>query len=275
MKNFHNKTRTSESIPRKLIRKKKYHLVPLYYLLTTSDLAREGIHHSGSYRFADHIYQGKPKGRHGIGKLLDYIFLNLPSAKAFQYRYHRVKEHLHKKVSENDNNPIKILYVPPGLAREYFEVDEELKRLGKSTQHIHFHGLDLDAELVDLLNERGDATYSNMNFFVGDALDNKYYADKYHLVLSTGFLDFLPYEEARLFFSLVYNALEPGGEFITSGMQPHKLSDYLMREFAELHTVYRSKDELIALATEAGFKDIEAETHKNGLQTVIKVKKQL
>jgi len=51
-----NRTRQSASIPRRLVTEGKYHLLPVYALLTTSDLAREGIRNSGSFRFADHIY---------------------------------------------------------------------------------------------------------------------------------------------------------------------------------------------------------------------------
>ena len=53
MSALHNRTRTSASIPRKLLREGKLHLLPVYALMRTSDLAREGIENSGSYRFAD------------------------------------------------------------------------------------------------------------------------------------------------------------------------------------------------------------------------------
>ena len=43
MTRLHNRTRTSESIPRKLLRQGKLHLLPIYALMRTSDLAREGI----------------------------------------------------------------------------------------------------------------------------------------------------------------------------------------------------------------------------------------
>ena len=56
---LHNRTRTSESIPRKLLREGKLHLLPIYALMRTSDLAREGIENSGSYRFADHVYRNE------------------------------------------------------------------------------------------------------------------------------------------------------------------------------------------------------------------------
>ena len=63
MSALHNRTRTSTSIPRKLLREGKLHLLPVYALMRTSDLAREGIENSGSFRFADHVYRNEASGR--------------------------------------------------------------------------------------------------------------------------------------------------------------------------------------------------------------------
>src|SRR5688572_9421882 len=82
-----NLTRRSHSIPRRLVREGALHLVPVYYALRLSDLAREGIEHSGSYRFADHIYCGTPSGRTVVGRWLDARLLALPAAQAFRRRY--------------------------------------------------------------------------------------------------------------------------------------------------------------------------------------------
>ena len=79
-----NRTRTSISIPRRLLRERKLHLLPLYAVLRTSDLAREGIENSGSYRFADHVYRGRPQGKLGVGKLLDSILLHLRATRSMQ-----------------------------------------------------------------------------------------------------------------------------------------------------------------------------------------------
>ena len=68
MSALHNRTCTSASIPRKLLREGKLHLLPVYALMRTSDLAREGIENSGSYRFADHVYRNEARTfEHGVG----------------------------------------------------------------------------------------------------------------------------------------------------------------------------------------------------------------
>src|SRR5712671_2264200 len=86
-----NATRRSRSIPRKLFRQRAFHLVPLYYLMSLSDLGREGIEHSGSFRFADHIYRGTPSGRTLLGRWIDACLLALPAAQAFRRRYEQAQ----------------------------------------------------------------------------------------------------------------------------------------------------------------------------------------
>jgi len=35
------------------------------------------IEHSGSYKFADHVYRNEPSGRFGIGRALDAVLLRM------------------------------------------------------------------------------------------------------------------------------------------------------------------------------------------------------
>lgn len=269
MSKFYNKTRVSDSIPRKLRSEGKWYLIPVYYVLILSHLAHEAVHHSGSYRFADHVYAGKPKGKYFVGQVLDAIFLNLPSASAFRYRYERVKHELATHIKKSEGFETKILYVPSGLAREYFEIDQCIQTHTSDPKKVRMCGLDLDDSLVETLSQRAEKSQSRMEFKSGDAMLHTHYNEDHDMIISTGFIDFLNDEEADQFFRLVYTGLKLGGKFITSGMQPHTLSDFLMRQFAELHTVYRSKNELRTLVLNAGFASVEQTQDRHGLQTVI------
>ena len=53
--------------------------------------------------------------------------------------------------------------------------------------------------------------------------------------------------------------------FVTSGMQPDRVADYLMRQLAELHTHYRRGDELIRWLHTAGFHEISTRQDDVGL----------
>ena len=90
-----NRTRVSRSIPRRLVLEGKLHLLPVYALLRTSDLAREGIENSGSFRFADHIYRAKPSGRYGVGALLDSVLLRLRGARSMRSRFFHCQREIH------------------------------------------------------------------------------------------------------------------------------------------------------------------------------------
>jgi hypothetical protein len=87
MAEFHNRTRRSSSITGKLLRRGRVLELPIYWLLRTSDLAREGFENSGSYRFADHIYRDQPSGVYGIGRWLDKRILRMRAVESFRSRF--------------------------------------------------------------------------------------------------------------------------------------------------------------------------------------------
>src|ERR1700686_4943592 len=148
-----NRTRRSESIPLRLLAERKYHLLPVYALLTTSDLAREGIRNSGSFRFADHIYRNEPSGRFGVGRVLDRVLLKLRGARSMRSRFFHSRRqilrglreafddrHLRSRrahpvfaggamlddIAEIGTDRIVVVSVPCGIARDLYEVAETL-----------------------------------------------------------------------------------------------------------------------------------------------------
>lgn len=275
MQKFYNRTRKTKSIPIKLLKEGKFFLIPFYYLLMTSDLAKEGITNSGSYRFADHVYDNQPKGRYLIGKFMDSIILKLKATRSLRARYIYALEEIKKFAESSPNSEqTKILAVPSGLARELFESADCMKIDGNSSyQKIVWHGIDLDQELVKRLQQQATKSGHEMFFRQGDALVSTDYSEhaNYDMILSMGFVDFLDDPEAQKFYKIIYGKLNPGGIFYTSGMQPHKFSEFLMSNFAELKTRYRSDSQLRALAEQAGFTDIR--TYQDELQTIIISKK--
>ena len=267
---FYNRTRRSRSIALRLLREGQIHLLPVYYLFRTSELGREGIDHSGSYRFADHIYEGKAVGRFGIGRVLDAVLLRLKSAEAMRARYVAAKRELRRYIDEraSGDTPLTLLAVPCGLARELFEIANELDaQRSSATGHVRLVGLDLDAHLIERLEARSNPT--RLMFRVGDALHPEAYPSSYDAVLSTGLTEFLTDEQTLAFYRLVLAHLNPGGRFITSGMARHAGLDYLLRHLAELHTHYRSAADLQGLARAAGFQDVTTYHAGNDLQTIL------
>jgi hypothetical protein len=272
MSAFHNRTRRSPSIPRKLLREGKFYLVPLYYLLLTSDLASEGIRNSGSYRFADHIYAGKPGGKYLVGYLLDALFLRMKPARSFRARYLFAKDEILRFIrsKQADGPEIEILAVPCGLAREMFEAAQELRVGGHPLyEKTAWHGLDLDPELIARLSKRAEDSSHNMSFRCGDALLEGSYGRGYDIIISLGLGEFLDDAHLLEFYKLAHAHLKPGGVFVTSGIKSQRFSDYLLRNIGELHTYYRSATDLRAFANETGFKETRTYHDPTGLLTMM------
>ena len=276
---LHNRTRTAQSIPRKLLRQGKVHLLPVYALMRTSDLAREGIENSGSYRFADHVYRNEPSGRFGIGRALDALLLRMRGARSMRNRFHHTQREIltaargHEARSATDpvaaTAPFRVLSIPCGIARDIVHAANALEReLPALYARSTFFGVDLDPAPLDLSRELvgKDAHY----FFTrGDALDASSFPSELDVITSTGLGEFLSDDLLVQFYKNCHDHLHPGGTFVTSSMQPDRVADYLMRQLAELHTHYRRPDEIIRWLHTAGFHEVSTRQDDVGLQTLV------
>lgn len=279
MTRLHNRTRTSESIPRKLLRQGKLHLLPIYALMRTSDLAREGIENSGSYRFADHVYRNQPSGRFGIGRALDAVLLRMRGARSMRNRFHHTQREILTAARALESRsavdpvavtaPFRVLSIPSGIARDLVlaarAVERELPGVyARST----FFGVDLDPAPVKL--SRDLAGRDDHYFFTrGDALDATSFPSELDVIVSTGLGEFLSDDLLVQFYKNCHDRLRPGGTFVTSSMQPDRVADYLMRQLAELHTHYRRGDEIIRWLQTVGFYEVSARQDDVGLQTLV------
>jgi hypothetical protein len=251
---------------------KSFHLVPLYYLLRMTDLGREGIANSASYEFADHVYACKAGGSYGVGYLLDAVLLRFPSARAMRYRYTAAVREIVRHVSDaGTETPADVLAVPCGLARELFEAADYLAaRPASEVPRVRWYGVDLDGALIARLRRRAADQPHALSFRQGDALDPEAYGDtQYSMILSTGFTEFLEDEQVVRFFTIVRGQLREDGLLFTSAMLPHRISDYLLRKLAEIHTHYRSAAHITSLLDAAGFARCETYQDSTRLQTIV------
>jgi SAM-dependent methyltransferase len=263
-----NRTRRSASIPRRLVAEGKYHLLPVYALLTTSDLAREGIRNSGSFRFADHIYRNEPSGRYGFGRMLDRVLLGLRGARSMRSRFLHSRRELMRAIEEHAPSEMLVVSVPCGIARDMYDVADTLRRKG-STRYgsVRFVGIDLDPEPLVLSREL-TREHAAFEFHCADALQAGTIPSGADVIISLGFGEFLADGILFDFYRRCLLALKPGGRFITSAMDRDRMSDYLARELAELRTNYRSTEKLRCLLTSAGFATVRTTTDGVGLQTL-------
>ena len=271
---LHNRTRQSASIPRTLLRRGQVLALPLYYTLRLSDLAREGIDHSGSHRFADHIYRNEPSGRGSVGRWLDARLLSLPAVRSFRSRYLAARDEVARVVLERlrigGDEPIRVLSVPCGIPRELADAATEIRRqYGDLPDRVEFHGIDLDADVLqDACAFAQGRGLRGFRAHQGDALSASTYPGSMSCITCTGLGEFLDDAELSCLYGLCYHALEPGGLFITSGMQSQRLSEYLLR-LAEIRTQYRRPDDLMRIMRPWPFRDVRVRVDSVGLQTIV------
>ena len=280
---LHNRTRTSGSIPRKLLRQGKLHLLPIYALMRTSDLAREGIEHSGSYQFADHVYRNEPSGRFGFGRALDAVLLRMRGARSMRNRFRHTQHEIVAAARAIDASsaadpatltaPFRVLSIPCGIARDIVlaarTIEKELPELyARST----FFGVDLDPAPLEL-SRRLAGTDDHFFFAPGDALEAHALPSELDVISSTGLGEFLGDDQLVQFYRNCYDHLRVGGTFVTSAMQPDRVADYLMRQLAELHTHYRRGDQIIRWLHTAGFHEVSTRQDDVGLQTLVVARK--
>jgi SAM-dependent methyltransferase len=271
-----NVTRRSPSIPRRLLREGKPHLVPIYGLMLTSDLAREGIRHSASFRFADHVYRNQPSGRFGVGYLLDAALLQMPAARSLRSRYIHSRDQIVaevRRVASKDAREIRVISVPCGIARELVEAAALLESNSAALgERVRYYGIDLDPEPLQLSRELARG-HLHFTFIQGDAFDSAAYPKAADVIVSTGLVDFLGDADATRFYATCLHVLRPGGLLVTSGQQPQRFADYLMRELAELRPYYRSAEQITRVARSAGFVDVVARPDHVGYQTLVTARK--
>jgi len=259
-----------------LLREGKPHLLPIYGLMLTSDLGREGILHSGSFRFADHVYRGRPSGRFGVGYLLDAALLHLPAARSLRSRYIHSRDQIAAEVRRRaaaGGGEIRVVSIPCGIARELVEAAAMLASESSGVAaSVRYYGIDLDREPLDLSRElAGDR--ADFTFIQGDAFDAAVYPAAADVIVSTGLVDFLDDADATRFYATCLLALRPGGLLVTSAQQPQRVADYLMRELAELRPYYRNADQITAVLRSAGFGEVAARPDHVGYQTLVTTRK--
>jgi SAM-dependent methyltransferase len=267
---FFNRTRRSRSIPLTLLTRGRVLEVPLYFALRLSDLGREGIENSGSYRFADHIYRNQPSGRGWIGRWIDARLLAMPAARSFRNRYLAAGETLAGCLLARRGQPLDVLSVPCGLPRD-LALGARLARTRQPSalRMVTFHGLDLDADVLARATAfAAEAGLPNFSTHHGDALARAAYPASVDFISCTGFGEFLDDRRLDTLYGIFFDVLRPGGMLVTTGMRRYWASDYLLR-LAELEPHYRSGAELDRLVRRLPFRSVDSRPDAVGLQTIV------
>ena len=268
-----NLTRRSRSIPRKLLRQGAVHLVPLYYLMRLSDLGREGIEHSGSFRFADHIYRGTPSGRTVLGRWIDARLLAMPAAQAFRRRYEQAQRVVRRALESRPEGagPLRVLAVPCGIPRDIIDLTRTLRHENPALlPRLEYHGVDIDHRALAVASRlTAPCGLASAHYHLGDALcRDDYPAGAFDVVISTGLGEFLRDDELATLDAHVYDVMEPGATFYTSATGRDGRSEALL-QMAELVTIYRGPGELERMLSTRPWTRVVLEHDPTGFQTFV------
>jgi len=264
-----NVTRETSDLPGKFLREGKLNFLALYWLMMQSDLGREGIERSGSYRFADHIYRNQPSGRNWLGRMIDAWLLRMPATRAFHRRYRQAQNAICLAVTRRPGHgPVRVLAVPCGIPRDVGELPPDVLR------HIEYTGMDLDPRVLRLAEQHlGGCELAESQFVQDDALDESAYpAGHFHCVISTGLGEFLTDDELLAFYRNVHSKLETGGIFYTSATNFEPRSAAMLDAF-ELRTHYRDSTQLGALLQTLPWRNLQLTVDPTGLQTFVLAEK--
>jgi hypothetical protein len=275
-----NFTRRSKSFVRKFAREGRYHLIPVYWLLRLSDFAREGMEHSGSYRFADHMYRGVPSGRGFLGRWIDAILLKLPATRSMRRRCFESRDAMLKAFAghraTHPSEPFRILTVPCGIPRDVrdFAVHIAAEEPTAVTK-IEYTGIDLDPEVIGAARSfLANSPIHEPDLRIGDALDpSSYPTAQPHFIASTGLGEFLRDEELVRFYTNVFAALAPGGTFFTSAAAQGGGAKALLEAF-ELNAQYRTSAGIERILALQPWESVEITRDAIGLQTFVRACKQ-
>lgn len=260
-----NFTRHTANLTAKFWRSGHWHLLLLYHFLRLSDLAREGIERSGSFRFADHLYQNRASGCGVIGRWLDRVLLNTRAARAMRERCVQSTRHIQHRLDTADRE-LRLLAVPCGIPRD-------VSRLRRRTQQLCYTGMDVDAQVLAAakihLEEDAPNLLPKSVFVHGDALHDLDFPEQpQDIIVSTGLGEFLDDAQLRVFYRNVFDSLSSGGTFYTSATRREGGSDYLMKAF-EMQAHYRTEADLRALLSELPWARVDYSHDATRLQTFV------
>ena len=275
-----NRTRRTHDLAGKLRHEKRYGFLVLYHLLRLSDLGREGIERSGSYRFADHVYANRASGRGLVGRMIDRILLGLPATRAMRQRCFQsavaMRQAFREHCATREAGPFRVLTVPCGLPRDVCEFVDSIEMTNSKTPPpIEYTGMDLDHEVIAAARDfLAHSAVPTARWIEGDALSWEAWpgAEPFHFVASTGLGEFLDDTQLAQLYANIHRSLAPEGVFFTSATAFERRSDAMLRAF-ELHTHYRTQAGIESLLAPLGWRDLHFTHDQTGLQTFVQAKK--
>jgi alpha-beta hydrolase superfamily lysophospholipase/SAM-dependent methyltransferase len=223
----------------------------------------------------DYVYENKPRGSLGVGRLIDKSYLNSVGWRGIRQRKANLKKALRDVIKElhSEGQPVRILDIAAGAGRYVMETVHELQ------------GLSITAILRDYKQENIDAARAliqefglvNVSAERGDAFDRDSIAaivPRATIGIVSGLYELFPGNEPVLS-SLrgLAGAIEPGGYLIYTNQPWHPQVEFIARVLRNREGQpwimrRRTTAEIDELVCMAGFRKMTMEIDQWGMFTV-------
>jgi alpha-beta hydrolase superfamily lysophospholipase/SAM-dependent methyltransferase len=223
----------------------------------------------------DYVYENRPQGWLGIGKLIDWFYLNGLGWTGIRQRKINLEKLLKEAIGRvhDSGEPVRILDVATGCGRYVLDTLAELRQLPISALLRDW----TPANLEVAKQTAARLGLKNLTFEPGDAFDRRSLASVQptpNVAIVSGLYELFP-SNTQVLESLrgIADAMQPGGYLIYTGQPWHPQIEMIARvlpnRVAQQWVMRRrTQEEMDQLVAAAGFEKIAMEIDEMGIFTV-------
>lgn len=220
----------------------------LYKLLLQDPYTRRASEkprgYAGDAVMMDYVYTGAvPIGTSEIGTQVFRCTTQLPNGQSVIWRRNYLASQIDETASRI-NGPV-IASIACGHLREFQQSQAMM-----SAEIDAIYAVDQDPLTLNVVTtEQSEYGVIPLAGSVSDLLSRKLTLPLCHLIYSAGLYDYLPESTAAKLTNVLFQNLAPGGRLLIANFLPDSHGRGYMEGFMDWHLVYRTKEELVSLAS--------------------------
>lgn len=203
--------------------------------------------YAGDFLSIDWIYRDKPEGAGRLGPVLDRCFLDVHAAQAVRNRRPLLVEEIKKTIAERGSEPVNVLSMACGPAREIFDTLETMSDPSKLTATC----LDIDLQALAFVGEARDRSKLKRNIRLENS--NLVYLatgrrtldlPPQDLAYSIGLIDYFNDGFVVKLLDYVHDLLRPGGRVILGNFHPSNPTKALQDHILDWKLIHRDEADM-------------------------------